>query len=61
MMGEVECPIRLYGVLAVPQPKPGGVGVSHKTACTGDYSLINPLDEGDEIAWGQSKNLQFGR
>ena len=24
MMGEVECPIKLYGVLAVTQPKPKG-------------------------------------
>ena len=61
MMGEVECPVRLYGVLPVPQPKAGGMGVSHKTACTGDYSLIYPLDKGNEIAWGQSKNLELGR
>ena len=61
MMEELECPIRLYGVLAVPQAKPEGVGVFHKTACTGDYSFTYPLDEGNEIAWGQSKNLQFGR
>ena len=37
-MGEVECSIRLYGVLAVSQPKPGVIGcVSHQTAYTGDY------------------------
>ena len=45
-------------MLAVPQPKPGGMGVSHKTAYTGDYSLIYPLDEGNEIVWGQFKNLE---
>ena len=26
MMGDVECSIRLHGVLVVPQPKPGDVG-----------------------------------
>ena len=37
-MGEVECPIRLYVVLTVSQPKPGGMGcVSHQNAYTGDY------------------------
>ena len=61
MIGEVECPIRLYGVLAIPQPKPGGMAVSHKTVYAGAYSLIYPLDEGNEIAHGQSKNLEFGR
>ena len=40
MMREVECPIRLHGVLAVAQQKPRGVGASHKAAYTGDYSLI---------------------
>ena len=47
-------------MLAVPQPGPRGMGVSHKTAYMGDYSLIYTLDEGHEIAWGQSKNLEFG-
>ena len=56
MMGEVECPIRLHGVLAVPQARPGGVGVSHKNACMGDFSLIYPLGEGNEITLGQSMN-----
>ena len=56
----MECPNRLHGVLAVPQPGPRGMGVSHKTAYMGDYSLIYTLDEGHEIAWGQSKNLEFG-
>ena len=25
------------------------------------YSLIYPVDEGNQIAWGQSKNLEFER
>ena len=61
MMREVECPIRLHGVLAIPQLRPGGVEVSHRTACMGDYGLIFPLDEGNEITLGQSKNLELGR
>ena len=37
MMGEVESPFRLYGVLAVFQPKLGGMGgVSHQAVYTGD-------------------------
>ena len=51
-MREVECPIGLHGVLAVPQPRSVGVGVSHKTACMGEFSLIYPLDEENEITLG---------
>ena len=69
MMGEVECPIRLYGVLAVPQSKPGGMGVSHKTTYTGDcwWHISGPAYLVDELSltgmttWGQSKILEFGR
>ena len=31
MMEEVECPIGLHGVIAVPQPRSGAVGASHKS------------------------------
>ena len=38
MMGEVEGPVRLYGVLAVFQPKLGGLGgVAHQTVYIDDY------------------------
>ena len=54
-MGEVKYPIRLHGVLASPESKPGDMGVSHKNTYTCDYIDIYLLDEGSKIAWGQSK------
>ena len=44
-------------------------GASHHSAFMGNCwtishtfcSLIYPVDEGNEIAWGQSKDLKFGR
>ena len=63
-MGEVEGLIRLYGILAMLQLKPGSTrGVSHQTAYVGNchshvFSLMHLVDEfilKKTRTWGQSK------
>ena len=56
IIGEVECQVRSHAVLAVFQSRRKCVGVSHRTACMSDFSLIYPLDDINEITLCQSKN-----
>ena len=67
-MGEVEGPVRLYGVLAVFQPKLGDAGgVSHQTVCTGNYlshvfglaHLVDDFSLKEIPTWGQSKIMEL--
>ena len=70
MIGEVDGLIRLYGVLAMLQLKPGSTGgVSHETAyymsdLFARFSLMYQVDSGslqEMRTWGQSKILEYGR